>query len=97
MIHSHNSFPDLYIYLDQREECVYMLPLQVFAVLALLILLYMENLSRMLSIANFYFSNPINISSPFIQKVAADICNHQEFIFSRIFPWIMYYQPIKLN
>lgn len=96
MILSHTRVPDLCIYLDQREECVYMLPLQVFAVLALLILQFMENLSRMLRIADFYISSPINISSPFIQKTDADIYIHQEFIFSRVFPWITYYQPIKL-
>lgn len=63
-----------------------MLPLQVFAVLALLTLWFMENLLRTLKIADFHISSPINISSPFIQKADADIYNHQEFIFSRIFP-----------
>ena len=89
MILSHTRAPDLRIYLDQREECVYMLPLQVLAVLALFILQFMENLPRMLRIADFYISSPINISSPFIQKADADIYNHQEFIFSRIFPQII--------
>ena len=54
----------------------------------LLILWFMENLPRTLKIADFHIFSPINISSPFIQKAAADIDNHQEFIFSRIFPQI---------
>lgn len=74
-----------------------MLPLQVFAVLALLTLWFMENLLRTLKIADFHISSPINISSPFIQKAAAVIDNHQEFIFSKIFPRITYFQTIKLN
>ena len=76
MIHSHNSFPDLWIYLDQREECIYMLPLQVFAVLALLILQFMENLPRMLRIADFYISNPVIFLAHSFKKPAADIYNH---------------------
>ena len=66
-----------------RNVCI---PLQVFAVLALLTLRFMENLPRTLKIADFHISSLINISSPFIQKADADIDNHQEFIFSRIFP-----------
>jgi len=57
-----------------------------FCSLALLILQFMETLSRMLKIVDFYISSSINISSPSIHKAAAYICSHQEFIFSRIVP-----------
>ena len=87
-----------FMYIPWSEEgmCIYATSTS-FCSLALLILQFLENLSRMLKIVDFYISSSINISSLFIHKAAADICNHQEFFFSRIFPWITYYQPIKLN
>ena len=63
-----------------------MLPLQDFAFLVLLTLQLMENLPRMLKIDDFHISIPVNISSPFIQKAAANIYNHQVLILSRILP-----------
>ena len=76
-----------------------MLPLQVFAVLALLTLWFMENLLRTLKIADFHIPSPINISSPFIQKADADIDNHQRVYFLQDIPtnYIFSDHKIKLE
>lgn len=72
------------------------IPLQVFAVLALLTLA-MENLPRTLKIADFHIPSPINISSPFIQKADADIDNHQRVYFLQDIPQTTYFQTIRIK
>ena len=70
----------MYILWSEEGMCIYATSTS-FCSLALLILQFLENLSRMLKIVDFYISSSINISSLFIHKAAADICNHQEFFF----------------